>query len=354
MAKGYSQGRSPNDRTGLVVLPDGSTWDPGWVQFPDGTQAAVAERQYQEEAARQQRDAAAQRVNARGPLEGYDQEWREQRGELVRDIPPWRSAMQDNPQGEQLFGRVVTLNANQRTQGIYTPELKRPEVWTIYVQPQLENDGLTPFAGQGYGHGDMSSLQVFLQWAIGGCVFHRTQVIQAAVVTRFQVVARKVMIDLTAFKGGDPTLGGQTFAVNLAVACGQENEIFGTCPLWISPNNPGGPSQNASQILLPNANIPIAQGSLMSAVVIAKTVPGAGGPWYPMFFNQKTAPINGDQPLVVLPPIAAAGGTSTLDDEFVTSIDFDIGLAFGFSTTPDIFTAPAAGSALVINYKVGT
>lgn len=359
MAKGYAQGRTPNETRDVVTLPDGSTWDPGFVQFPDGTDAAVAERHYDSEVARGIRDAAAQRAN-HGDAPSYEeltQLVQEQRRVLRDYVAPYRSTSQDPraPGGPQelLYGRVVTLNAGQKVQGIYTPELHKPEVWTVYVQPQLETDQKTPFASA-YGHGDLSSIIVNLQWCIGGCTFSRSQVIQTANVTRFQVVAKKVMIDLTAFKVGDPTLGGKTFLVNLAVGCGQENEIFSVNPLWISPGSPGGAGSGASQLLLPNASIPIPQGMLLSAVVTAKAVPGAGGPWYPMFFNQPQAPVNGDPPFLVLPPIAAAGGVSTADDEFAPSWDYDNGLAFGFSTTPDTFTAPAAGSVLRIDYKVGT
>src|SRR4029077_19191289 len=225
MAKGYSQGRSPNDRGDIRTESDGSTGDPGWVTRSDGTQAAQAERDYDSEIARViKADAAARAGGSTG--QSYDEITAESRAQDIvarQDalVSQRRSFSQERPEGSQgdpnLFGRVVEVHQAQTTQGVWTPERDKPEIWNVYVQVQPENDGLTPFPGLGYGHGDLQTLLLSLQWMVGGVTFSRRVAMKTMAVRRFQVTARKIMTDVTAINVGDATFGGQTFKVNLAV-----------------------------------------------------------------------------------------------------------------------------------------
>jgi hypothetical protein len=348
---------------GLVVLPDGSTFDPGFVTFPDGTQAAEAERQYHSQMARSRLDERAMHAGERTslpPNAEMKQEWDKQIAEYYsRPLPQYRSSMADKKsETEQLlYGRTVVLNAGQKVQGVWTQEHDEPRIWNVYLQMLPESDGLTPFNAQGYGHGDLSFVNASLQWMVGGVTFNRQIIVKSLAIQRFPVNARKVMIDLTAFKVGDPTLGGKTFQMNIGVASGYTHETDETAPLWVPAGDlvvPHG-GFTTSQLLLPDPNsVPISIGYLMSAVVTLKTVPGGAAPWYPMFFNHNVAPVAGDFPLLVLPPLKAAGDVSTADDEFVTSWEFDIGLTCALSTTPDVYTPVGAGGVMRVDFKVGT
>lgn len=251
------------------------------------------------------------------------------------------------------YGRVVTLNAQIPSAGVWTPQEDTESTWVVTVQPLYEPGPVSPFIS---GSNDLTFLTVNVTWMVGGATFQKQYFILKAVAWRFPVVARKVQVDVTPFKFGDPTLGGKTYTVALGIARGDEKQVDSLSPLWIPW--PGGAFISSTKVLLPAnpAGLPLPSsffaGYLMSAIVTAQALP-AGGPFWPLFFDTAVAPTV-QVPICRLPPLRNAGDVVVFNDEFVSSVAFDTGLSLAISTAPDSLGLPPAGVSCLVDFKVGT
>jgi hypothetical protein len=319
-----------------IEFPDGSVWYPGFVIFNlDDSQAANYERHVKTQAPR------PQRVYAQND-EVKDEAVAQKVQYLDAGISPYRpsSPESENRSRPEAYGRVVQIAAGIKTTGLWTPLLENEKEWMVIIQPQ----------GILFDGSDLDTILVNFQWMVGGATFSKQYVLNRSVIYRFPVNARRVMIDFTGINTGDPTFGGLKLNVAVAVGCGDENYVQGLSPLWVQFNQ----TIAATYVLLPEpgGQKPINSGYLMSFVCIAAALP-AGGPFYPMFFDSPTVPVNGQAPLLVGTPLANVGDVASGDDEFASSWGFTTGLAFGLSTTADVYTAAGAGGHIRIDYKVG-
>lgn len=331
--------RDPNDTSGLIVMADGSTWKEGTIQRPDGTLAAILERQ-QPPPARPGQGASYDAITAEATAQRL--------AFRVAGPSDYRSSGQQadaarNANNGVNYGRVVqmTIGANRkspRINAVWTPEDVEEGPWTVVVQPPI----IPPIAENG---ASFPVFAVYIQWMVGGCTFTKTCFIKpCGVAWQLPLSARKVMVDIELINMSS-LMPGAVISVNCAVAKGALNNTTERyAPSWLLTKYSGFAAVET------NVAGPAV---LMSAIVTLATASPV--PLFPMFIDAASGlSIVGFTPFLIGNVLQNTGDYLSFDDEFTSEFYIAETLYFALSTTAFVYTAPGAIPDFVLNLKSGS
>ena len=234
-----------------------------------------------------------------------------------------------------VYGATVQVLPGQTMTAIDTPVTEEERTWTVVVQvqnaiPANGVGGITPLTGK-------------IRFWGGEAPFTRSFVRKTAVIYRAVVSSRRLTVDLTWL--GTPA-AGTPVTVSVAAFLGAipSSAFYGA--QWVTDITGAGQIASFGQLAT-------GAGLVTAFNATIKAMPGGVGTVWLLLFDQannakpaaNTAPIAGG----CSPGMTMAGSGGQLEDESGNEpgVEFQNGLVYALSSTPDVYTDPGGGTVRV-------